>query len=196
MEIISPISFIIGFLSEGRQKSLFQLVIAGAFLMHYVNRAIIYPSLNPSKSLSHLLVLLSAGCFNIANGSIQGKYLAETSINNISLVGCILFIAGFVGNVYHDRLLFRLKRESNGGYVIPKGALFDYVDYPNYFCEWIEWLGYVLLSQSNTLNDAPVVFLIALIATMSPRAYKGHLWYKKKFQEYPQSRKMVIPFVL
>ncbi|TFK27565.1 3-oxo-5-alpha-steroid 4-dehydrogenase 1 [Coprinopsis marcescibilis] len=44
---------------------------------------------------------------------------------------------------------------------------------------------------------APWIFLIAEVAVMFPRAYKGHLWYKEHFGErYPKNRKAVIPFVI
>lgn len=36
------------------------------------------------------------------------------------------------------------KQPAGEYYAIPQGLLFSYVSYPNYFCEWIEWLGFAL----------------------------------------------------
>ncbi|KAF8651932.1 hypothetical protein AX16_004576, partial [Volvariella volvacea WC 439] len=38
-------------------------------------------------------------------------------------------------------------------YGIPQGWLYDYISYPNYFCEWIEWTGFALAA-------APLPFLV------------------------------------
>ena len=123
-------------------------------------------------------------------------------------------------------------------YGIPRGLLYDFISYPNYFCEWVEWIGFALAAapfpihvdtssvaafQTSALSTLrsivspwawknaivfpayafapmlppPWVFVLAEIALMLPRAYKGHLWYKERFGvAYPKERKAVIPFVL
>lgn len=56
---------------------------------------------------------------------------------------------GFVGNVVHDEILFNIRRKATAKgkakesmgvkkehYAIPHGLLYEYLSYPNYFCEW------------------------------------------------------------
>ncbi|TIB66534.1 hypothetical protein E3P77_02268 [Wallemia ichthyophaga] len=199
MELLSPLSFVAAVgTSVSTPLNTLQTTATALFLAHYLNRAVIYPLLSPSSSPSHLLVLVSAATFNIANGSLQGKYIAELDVFNgfgrIGVFGILLTLLGFAGNVYHDSILFKIKRECNGGYEIPQHGLFKHISYPNYFCEWIEWSGYALFTHSKSTKDPPIMFIIALLATMAPRAYKGHQWYKSNFK-YPESRKIVIPWL-
>ena len=193
MELVSPVCFIIALYTHSHSLTQPQLITSLLFITHYVNRSIIYPLFNPSQSASHLLVLLSATAFNTANGSLQGWYAAR--VEKIDCIGVSVMVLGFSGNVYHDVLLFNTKRRAKGGYAIPSGGLFDYVSFPNYFCEWIEWLGYALATKS-WLHSPPFTFLLALIAVMLPRAYNGQRWYRARFNDYPASRKIVIPYIL
>jgi len=162
-------------------------------------------------------------------------------------VGIVLWAAGFAGNVYHDEILLNIRRKAiakgkgkerleNGKpapqqphYAIPHGGMYSLVSFPNYFCEWIEWLGFAL-AASPTPNFAllpgagallvaargaqftemgqllspfvdsvspPWVFLFLEIATMVPRAVRGHRWYHQRFKEsYPRERRAVIPWLL
>lgn len=106
-------------------------------------------------------------------------------------------------------------------YAIPRGWLYSYISYPNYLCEWIEWLGFALaaapfpypvssfseLFSWKTLlypsyawepnMTPPWIFLIAEVMTMLPRAYRGHQWYKLKFKDsYPKERRAIVPFLI
>ena len=86
-------------------------------------------------------------------------------------------------------------------YAIPHGYLYSLISYPNYFCEWLEWLGFALAAApvpsltSLSTFEAPWVFLLAEVMTMFPRAYRGHQWYHNRFPDYPKERKAVIPFL-
>lgn len=43
----------------------------------------------------------------------------------------------------------------------------------------------------------PWVFFFAEVLAMLPRAYNGHIWYKRRFGDrYPKERKAVVPFLL
>ncbi|KIY51544.1 hypothetical protein FISHEDRAFT_64226 [Fistulina hepatica ATCC 64428] len=254
MEIFAPVSFLCAFLAcplsssdSPRRYSTYQLILAGLFLAHYTNRAVISPLSTPSRSKAHFLVPIAGCFFNVLNGSLLGSYLSssmafaflEKQSRVIFYIGLVLWAAGFVGNVAHDEILLDLRRKANssahdhknrssssvGGagstgeyYGIPYGLLYSLVSYPNYLCEWVEWFGFALaaapfphvdfarlpmslsallespLSQSLT---PPYIFLLLEFATMLPRAYKGHLWYRRKFGDsYPANRKIVIPFLL
>lgn len=111
-------------------------------------------------------------------------------------------------------------------YAIPHGYLYALVSYPNYLCEWVEWAGFALAaaplcspytSYAPALGgfgwglgrlgeglgveglwglSPPWIFLLAEVLLMTPRALKGHAWYKGKFADYPRERRAVVPWVL
>ncbi|KAK0544114.1 hypothetical protein OC845_005772 [Tilletia horrida] len=103
-------------------------------------------------------------------------------------------------------------------YKVPHGGLFEYISFPNYLSEWFEWASFAFAAlyflpifQSSSLvptastslqtfkvllQAPPFLFLLAEVAAMLPRAYKGHLWYRQTFgDELPAKRKAVIPFI-
>lgn len=120
------------------------------FVVHYVNRAVYQPWINPPRSPLHLSVVLSAMAFNLVNGTLIGTCLAASGPGSRAtvwmFVGVVLFVLGFVGNMHHDARLRRLRTEAPARgepvihthaamYRIPHGALFEWVSYPNYLCE-------------------------------------------------------------
>lgn len=146
-------------------------------------------------------------------------------------LGVGLWAFGLAGNILHDEILLNIRRnakakgkakatsedfdsfdDANGKkknkqehYAIPHGYLYKFISYPNYFCEWMEWLGFAMAASpvpSFTSLDAflatvspPFLFFLSEIFLMIPRAYRGHKWYHAKFPDYPKERKAVIPFL-
>ncbi|EIW70411.1 hypothetical protein TREMEDRAFT_29078, partial [Tremella mesenterica DSM 1558] len=151
---------------------------------------------------------------------------------------CVGWTLGFLGNVYHDELLNDLRRPADkrlvsvveltnekedkkvgkGRYMIPRGGLFEFVSFPNYLCEWLEWTFFALASAPLTLSLSPTqrshlpgptafwpaklltppwMFVIFEISAMLPRALRGHGWYHDTFGvRYPIKRRAVVPWVL
>lgn len=104
----------------------------------------------------------------------------------------MVFVTGMWINITSDRTLVRLKKENRGGYVIPRGGLFEFVSCPNYFGEVVEWLGWAVM----TWSWAGIGFFLYTCSNLIPRARASHVWYGDKFKdEYPKTRKAVIPFV-
>ncbi|KZT21459.1 hypothetical protein NEOLEDRAFT_1139285 [Neolentinus lepideus HHB14362 ss-1] len=225
MEAISPIFFLYTYYispltpaSQSRPLSDAATPFAIMYLLHYSNRTFLTPLRTPSRSKSHLIVPLAAILFNIVNGSLLGTYLSspQTSASIASepkwrlYAGTAMWLVGIIGNIKHDEILLNIRRDKTRSneqnhYAIPHGLLYKYISYPNYFCEWIEWIGFAvacspvpsLLSYNDFLRTVtpPWLFVIAEVATMLPRAWRGHKWYHQKFPEYPKERKAVIPFI-
>ncbi|CAE8707666.1 unnamed protein product [Polarella glacialis] len=112
--------------------------------------------------------------------------------------GLGLFAVGQLGNLYHHWLLVQMRtkptagQESKGRYVIPRGALFDFVTMPHYFCELIAWYG--LSMAVPRLN----ILLVATDMTsyLAGRSVSTTRWYQEKFgSEWPAARKHMIPYV-
>ncbi len=63
---------------------------------------------------------------------------------------------------------------------------------PNYLGEMTQWIGWALLTWSL----AGASFAVWTIANLLPRALANHRWYRETFEDYPESRKAVVPFLL
>ncbi|KIJ65928.1 hypothetical protein HYDPIDRAFT_87485, partial [Hydnomerulius pinastri MD-312] len=176
MELVSPIAFIYALAqaplaskADVGPLSSPQLFLAGLFLIHYANRALISPLRTPSRSKSHIVVPLSAIFFNVVNGTLLGSYLGSNTASAFLSgafgkpsfwAGTILWLAGFCGNILHDEVLLNIRRNAKAKgkaksddnpnkkqgehYAVPHGYLYTYISYPNYFCEWAEWFGFAL----------------------------------------------------
>ena len=143
-------------------------ILASLFLIHYANRSTISTLRTPAKrSPMHIAPFLSAVFYNLCNGSLMGGWLGGRTLPAASVgavpedalssslfwTGISLWAIGFAGNIYHDDILHNLRRPEKGGkpkprYSVPHGALYDWplggISFPNYFCEWFEWLGFAL----------------------------------------------------
>jgi 3-oxo-5-alpha-steroid 4-dehydrogenase 1 len=193
-------------------------LLAALYAIHYANRALISPLRTPSRSRSHIMVPIAAVAFNLTNGYLMGAFLSapdtlkanQDAFSRPSFwIGVFIWALGFVGNIVHDEILLNIRRkkmreEAQQGrkksdqehYSIPHGLLYRWISYPNYFCEWIEWIGFALAASPSAIYTPPWLFVSAEVCTMLPRAWKGHLWYKKTFPDFPKERKAVVPFCL
>ena len=169
----------------------------------------------------------------MANAFLMGAYLSSPQADSFLKgafeqprfwAGVVMWALGFVGNVVHDEILLNIRRNANAKgkakasnddnngknkqehYAIPHGLLYNYISFPNYFCEWMEWLAFAVaaaplpdLTSFSTLlatTQAPYIFVTSEVFFMIARAVKGHRWYKNRFPDYPKERKAVIPFLI
>ncbi|XP_054979404.1 3-oxo-5-alpha-steroid 4-dehydrogenase 1 isoform X2 [Sorex araneus] len=72
------------------------------------------------------------------------------------------------------------------------GGLFEHVSAANFFGELVEWAGYALASWSLQAG----AFAFFSFCFLFPRAKQHHRWYLEKFEDYPKSRRILIPFLL
>lgn len=166
-----------------------RLILAAAFLAHYSNRAVLDPLVrNPARARMAWYVILLGALFNVANGTLLGRWVAGGLLDDstsqriaeparelglqsgvtmkvLFAVGMAVWALGFAGNIYHDRILYAIKRDkmrqqkqiekvkstadgrqqtaedSKQRYAIPRGGLYEYVSHPSYSTEWFEWTG-------------------------------------------------------
>ncbi|PPQ64844.1 hypothetical protein CVT24_008210 [Panaeolus cyanescens] len=193
MELISPLTFCYAFYTSPltAQRPPLQLpslgarhsILAACFLLHYANRAILSPLRTPSRSKTHIIVPLSAIGFNIINGGLMGAYLSSPFTrlylrnvpNTTFYTGLAVWIIGLLGNIYHDEILLNIRRRAQAKtekqhYAIPQGGLYRFISYPNYFCEWIEWLGFAVAASPISF-DISSFELSSLSALFSLQTY-------------------------
>jgi protein-S-isoprenylcysteine O-methyltransferase Ste14 len=176
-------------------------IFYGIFMLHYVNRVFIFPfRIKSNGKRMPLAVVGLAFFFNICNGFFNGywfgylspEYSTEWLQDPRFIIGILLFITGMIINLSSDQKLLNLRKGGKKGYYIPKGGLFKYVSSPNLFGEIIEWLGWAMMSWCLPSFS----FALWTMANLLPRALDHHRWYKRRFPEYPEERKAVIPFIL
>ncbi len=106
------------------------------------------------------------------------------------LVGLAVFVAGMALNLDSDNRLLRLRRESRD-YAVPHGGGFRWVSCPNYLGEILEWTGFAIA----TASPAAWVFAWWTVANLAPRAWAHHRWYRELFENYPATRRALVPFL-
>lgn len=174
--------------------------MVGLFSLHYVHRTFIFPfRLHTRGKTMPLIIVCSGILFNVMNGFLLGYFFARFAeypaswLYDIRFVsGTIIFFAGLYMNWKADNILIHLRKPGETHYIIPRGWLFEKISCPNLFGELIEWLGFAILCW----NLPALAFLIWTAANLIPRAISHHHWYKKKFTEYPEHRRAVIPFIV
>ncbi|XP_075108806.1 steroid 5-alpha-reductase DET2-like [Nicotiana tabacum] len=176
-------------------------ILISPFLLHYVNRTIIYPIKLSQKTTNGnfpLHIALTGFVYNILNAYIQTRWVSHYANYDVDkwfwfrfVGGIVVFAIGMMMNVWADGVLMGLKSQG-GGYKIPRNGLFEYVSSPNYLGEVMEWLGWALM----TWSWAGLAFFVYTCSNLVPRAVSNHKWYLEKFgEDYPKNRKAVFPFL-
>ncbi len=183
-----------------RHFSTTNFIFLGLWLLHYSYRTFYFPfQLKRSNRSFPLTLVLSAVFFNIINGLVNGLFLfyirpidtLSWFVNPTILLGIVLFFVGFTIHYTSDRIIINLRKEDDGiRYKIPYGGLFKRVTNPNYLGEFIQWMGWAIL----TWSIAGLAFAIFTLANLLPRAISNHKWYHRQFSDYPKDRKAFWPF--
>ena len=202
MESPSFIIFVSLVLAGSLTHSMPVWILFGLWAVHYFNRSFIFPLRTKTKGKKMpVIIMFSAIFFNLVNASINGYWLgfvappypADWVTDPRFIIGGLVFIAGFTINQMADRKLIGLRKNGQKGYFIPRGGLFNYISCPNFFGEMIEWTGFAIMAW----NLPALSFAVWTAANLIPRAIDHHKWYKGYFKdEYPKSRKAIIPFVV
>jgi protein-S-isoprenylcysteine O-methyltransferase Ste14 len=182
----------------GRNPINVSVVIVGAFVFHYIHRALIFPHrIKVEGKRMPVGIVLATMAFYTVNGYLIGHYYGslrdypiEWLLDPRFVLGMALFAAGFVINVTSDNILINLRGPGESGYKIPRGGLFEYVSCPNFFGEIVEWIGFALMSWSLP----GVVYAAWVSLTLFSTGLRTHRWYIERFgASYPRDRKAVFP---
>ncbi|RUS20500.1 3-oxo-5-alpha-steroid 4-dehydrogenase-domain-containing protein [Endogone sp. FLAS-F59071] len=179
------------------------IVLTALAAMHYLRRiweilhVHIYSTHMTHGAIGHLLinnlaVLISLiFCMRYVHPTIYD--LPASRI--VLAVGIITFLVGEAAVVYHHQLLADLRRGKTGEdakkYAIPRGGLFELVACPHYLGHLISWLGIGITSQSWL---GIICQLLITLAFFIPRSKRTADWYTNKFEDYPESRRQLVPY--
>ncbi|GAA6097597.1 3-oxo-5-alpha-steroid 4-dehydrogenase 1 [Tachysurus ichikawai] len=173
-------------------------ILLGMYFCHYVQRSLLYPFLirggKPTPFASFALAFL----FCFYNGYLQVRYLSQYAdfpqgwvSHPCFITGSCLWFLGWIINLHSDHILRNLRSPGETGYKIPRGGAFEYVSGANFLGEIVEWVGFALAAHS--VHSFAFAFFTFIV--LSNRAVSHHKWYLEKFEDYPKSRKALIPFV-
>jgi 3-oxo-5-alpha-steroid 4-dehydrogenase 1 len=188
------------FLTGEHRAMLVPLLLLTCWQVHYVNRMVVYPlRMRSSGTGMPIWVVLMGVAFNTLNAWINARWVSHLGTYETTwlldprfLIGVAVFAWGMAINLRSDSLLRRLRKPGETGYKIPHGGLYRWVSCPNYLGEIIEWIGWAIA----TWSVAGLAFAVYTAANVGPRALSHHRWYRERFEDYPEERKALIPFVL
>lgn len=135
----------------------------------------------------------------VETGGIFGIPIGNFSdIGFLSAVGVIAFIVGLAGETIADAQLSRfVHNPQNRGQVCQVG-LWKYSRHPNYFFEWVIWMGVSLVAaDTHWLGILPGVFMYLLLVhgTGVPFAERSSLQSKGDlFREYQKTTNAFFPW--
>lgn len=209
MELPATLSFLWFYLHGKNADQLVPMIFLGVWLIHYGNRGFIFPLLmrvaRGSKGTFSIVVVISGWLVTSLHGYLNAVFISHLS-NHMTpewlsdprfIIGMIIYVCGFILNIQSDAIIrnLRSKGEIEGGvkvYRIPRGGLFRYVTNPSYFTELLSFTGFAIATWSL----GAVFVLLVSAANLVPRAFQVHQWYKKKFDDYPSERKVLVPYLI
>lgn len=186
-----------------RSSNIVCLIFLILFEIHYFQRSFVFPFLIRGKSKMPLSVIVMGVVFNVLNAIMQGGWIFYVSPENMYelswllspqfIIGTLIFFAGMLINIHSDYVIRNLRKHGDTRHYLPKKGMFKYVTSANYFGEFVEWLGFAILTWS--LSGA--VFAVWTFANLTPRAAKIYDNYKKEFGDELDTKKVkrIIPFI-
>ncbi len=188
-------------LASDRTWDAVPLVFFAIFQTHYLQRSFVFPFLIRGNSKMALGIILMGILFNACNALMQGGWIFYFSPDYALgwlwspqfIVGVALFFTGYIINLHSDRIIRRLRKPGDTKHYIPRGGMFKYVSSANYFGEFVEWIGFAVL----TWSWAGVVFAWWTFANLAPRADAIYKNYGQEFgEEFTKLKlKRIIPFI-
>lgn len=186
-----------------RRTDTTRLVFLLLFEIHYFHRSFLFPWQIRGSSRMPLSIIMMGALFNSLNALMQGGwifYLSPADMYPVSwltslpfLAGTALFFFGMSVNIGSDSIIRNLRQPGDTAHYFPKGRMFTYVTSANYFGEFVEWVGFAIL----TWSWSGAVFALWTFANLAPRASRIHDMYEKEFPDEfdPKKTKRMIPFI-
>ena len=190
------------FFSE-RRGDVVRLVFLLVFELHYFQRSFIFPLLIKGRSRMPLSIILMGVIFNTLNALMQGGWIFYVSpaemyptgwlLDPRFIGGLLIFAAGMFINLQSDNIIRHLRKPGDTRHYLPRGGMFRYVTSANYLGEFMEWVGFAVL----TWSWSGAVFALWTFANLCPRAARIYERYKQEFGDALDTSKVkrIIPFI-
>ena len=200
--LYQTISFAASGVETGNSRTVLY-IMAGLFLLHYFQRAFIFPFLMRGKSKMPVAIMLMGLTFNTLNAYLIGGWLYGQAPAGMYgthwlwspqfIIGAVVFFTGMAINLHSDHIIRNLRKPGDTKHYIPRKGLYKYVTSANYFGEFTEWVGYAIL----TWSPAGLLFAAWTFANLAPRAKSLTAKYEEEFGDEYKSlkKKHIIPFI-
>lgn len=120
-------------------------------------------------------------------------------VNRRRAIGFVFFV--YVSHHQHKChiMLANLRKDKAGQVIseqhfVPSGGLFEFVSCPHFLLEILLYL-IIILVQEFSSTYWNLIFLLVL-STQTINALTEHKWYKRKYKDYPKSRRAIFPKIL
>ncbi|MBR5176884.1 MAG: DUF1295 domain-containing protein [Bacteroidales bacterium] len=189
-------------LSDRRDDAV-RLVFLLLFESHYFHRSFIFPRQLRGHSRMPWAIVLMGALFNTLNAMMQGGWIFFISpvdyyqkdwlLSLPFIVGTVVFFSGMFINIQSDHIIRHLREPGDTAHYLPHGGMFRYVTSANYFGEFVEWVGFAIL----TWSWAGAVFALWTFANLAPRAARIYDLYISEFPGQIDTAKVkrIIPFI-
>ncbi len=175
--------------------------VSFAFLVmwcgHYLYRTIVFPLQRRHYSQKMPLLVMGLAVFhNLLSSFVNGidifarkaPYPAHWLFSWQFLTGMALFLVGMGIHIHSDAILLKIQRQK-AGYQVPCNGLHCYLASPNYLGEVLQWMGWAVA----TWSVGGALFAFFTFCNLAPRAVSHLQWYRQQFDDYPESRKALVP---
>lgn len=203
MEVPVFVAMLVLWWLSDRRSDVVRLVFLLLFELHYFHRSFIFPRQLRGHSRMPVAIVLMGALFNSLNACMQGGWLFYFSpadyypgnwlLSFPFLFGTALFFAGMYVNIQSDHIIRHLRKPGDTAHYLPRGGMFRYVTSANYFGEFVEWVGFALL----TWSWAGAVFALWTFANLAPRAARIYDLYSREFPGQMDTTKVkrILPFI-
>ena len=186
-----------------RRSDAVRIIFLLLFELHYFHRSFIFPLQIRGRSRMPLSIILMGALFNTLNAFMQGGWIFYFSpadyyssgwiISLPFILGTVIFFVGMAVNIQSDSIIRNLRKPGDTAHYLPKGGMFRYVTSANYFGEFVEWVGFAIL----TWSWAGAVFALWTFANLAPRAARIYNLYSREFPDDLDTHKTkrMIPFI-
>ena len=186
-----------------RRADTVRIVFLVLFELHYFHRSFVFPLKIRGRNRMPLSIIMMGALFNTLNAMMQGGWIFYFSPQDHYghgwltglpfLLGTLLFFAGMTINIQSDSIIRELRKPGDTAHYLPKGGLFRYVTSANYFGEFVEWVGFAVL----TWSWAGAVFALWTFANLAPRAARIYEMYSREFPDEldTEKTKRMLPFI-
>ena len=203
MEVPVFVAMLVLWWFSDRRTDGVRMIFLLLFEIHYFHRSFIFPRQLRGHSRMPLAIVLMGALFNTLNAMMQGGlifyispadfYPKDWLLSLPFLAGTLLFFAGMYINIQSDSIIRNLRKPGDTAHYLPKGGMFRYVTSANYFGEFMEWVGFAIL----TWSWAGAVFALWTFANLAPRAARIYDLYSQEFPDELDTHKVkrMLPFI-
>ena len=203
MEVPVFLAMLILWWLSDRRGDIIRLAFLLLFELHYFHRSFIFPQQLRGHSRMPWTIVLMGALFNTLNALMQGGWIFYVSpaayypsdwLTRLPfLAGTVIFLCGMYINIQSDSIIRHLRKPGDTAHYLPHGGFFRYVTSANYFGEFVEWVGFAIL----TWSWSGAVFALWTFANLAPRAARIYDLYAREFPDEMDTSRMkrMIPFI-